>query len=649
MKIIVRRKVTGVVLIMLFAFFTVISATFLDVYAMTCEESGVITDYNTDYYDSYDEFIGDDSAHFLIDENDSIYETSSVDIVTDELSIIVCDTVEDAGKYVRKCMVNRADRIEFIFKNQEGYTGKEGFSAIKAATFVETDNPKEGDYLYWNYAGLEGSFDIVDEGIKYTLNPSYLSTVEQEMEIDEKVLGLISNEFAGWEAMDEFDRIKLVYTWVTKNLTFVGGSENHSTYSGIIQHETVCQGFASTIYRLLREMDVSCRVISNDDHGWNIVKIGECYYNIDSTWDAGETEASWDNFLLSNATFEKGYMHIRGERFDTEVFNQLYPMATSDYIWTPNAATISVEYRTHVQTKGWQDWVADGARGGTEGQSKRLEAISIHMIKQNELDLNVEYMTHIQSIGWEPDWKASDSVSGTVGKGKRLEAIKIRLTGSDSDRYDIFYRVHAQTFGWLGWAKNGEIAGTTGMSKRLEGIQIVVLPKGKMPDGFVGYSYVAYGKTALEDDCQLSQISYSSHVQSYGWQKQVADGSVSGTFGEGKRLEGIKISLNNMNYDGGVQYRSHIQSYGWEKDWMVDGDISGTNGQSKRLEAIQIKLYGEVSDYYDVYYRVHVQSLGWLGWVKNGETAGTEGQAKRMEAIQILLVPKALEVPVNLD
>lgn len=73
---------------------------------------------------------------------------------------------------------------------------------------------------------------------------------------------------------------------------------------------------------------------------------------------------------------------------------------------------------------------------------------------------------------------------------------------------------------------------------------------------------------------------------------------------------------------------------------VSNGAMSGTSGQAKRLEAIELELYGEVAYYYDVYYRVHAQSYGWLGWAKNGETAGTSGMAKRLEAIQIKLVPK---------
>ena len=73
--------------------------------------------------------------------------------------------------------------------------------------------------------------------------------------------------------------------------------------------------------------------------------------------------------------------------------------------------------------------------------------------------------------------------------------------------------------------------------------------------------------------------------------------------------------------------------------------MSGTSGKAKRLEAIRIELTGTISSYYDVYYRVHAQSYGWMGWAKNGETAGTAGLGKRLEAIQICLVEKGSDAP----
>ena len=56
-------------------------------------------------------------------------------------------------------------------------------------------------------------------------------------------------------------------------------------------------------------------------------------------------------------------------------------------------------------------------------------------------------------------------------------------------------------------------------------------------------------------------------------------------------------------------------------------------------------LTGEVANYYDIYYRVHAQSYGWMNWAANGQKAGTTGLAKRLEAIQIVLVKKTDKAP----
>ena len=156
----------------------------------------------------------------------------------------------------------------------------------------------------------------------------------------------------------------------------------------------------------------------------------------------------------------------------------------------------------------------------------------------------------------------------------------------------------------------------------------------------------------LEDeskDASAPSIAYYVHRQTYGWEGAWAhkDGQVSGTTGQSKRLEGIKIKLARKPFAGSVQYRTHIQTYGWEKSWRKDGALSGTTGKSKRLEAIQVKLTGDVAKKYDVYYRVHAQHFGWMGWAKNGAQAGTAGYAFRLEAIQILLKPKGGVAPAT--
>ncbi len=155
--------------------------------------------------------------------------------------------------------------------------------------------------------------------------------------------------------------------------------------------------------------------------------------------------------------------------------------------------------------------------------------------------------------------------------------------------------------------------------------------------------------TATAEKKTKLSIYYQVHRQDYGWEvdekdeadltKWKSDGAESGTVGESKRLEGIKIQLPK-GVSGSVEYRTHIQNTGWETKWKKDGELSGTSGKSLRLEAIQVKLTGKVADNYDVYYCVHAQNVGWLNWAKNGEEAGTAGYGYRLEAIKIMLVPK---------
>ena len=303
----------------------------------------------------------------------------------------------------------------------------------------------------------------------------------------------------------------------------------------------------------------------------------------------------------------------------------------------------SVEYCTHVQSYGWQEYVKNGAMSGTQGKSKRLEGIRIKV--NGDDDLGIRYKTHVQTYGWQ-DWKKDGEMSGTEKQSKRLEAIQIELTGKNASKYDVWYCVHAQHYGWLNWTKNGAEAGTAGHGYRLEGIMIRILPKGSSAPAGEGTGNAAfYSKTdgPVMNNAPAG-IAYNTHVQTYGWQDFAFNGGMSGTAGKSKRLEGIHISLTQQKYSGDIEYCTHVQTYGWQ-DWKKNGAMAGTSGQAKRLEAIQIRLTGEMANHYDVYYRVHAQKFGWMGWAKNGEQAGTAGYSYRLEAIQIVLADKGGSAP----
>ena len=103
-------------------------------------------------------------------------------------------------------------------------------------------------------------------------------------------------------------------------------------------------------------------------------------------------------------------------------------------------------------------------------------------------------------------------------------------------------------------------------------------------------------------------FSYNAYIEGSKWGKYKAGGTVLGTEGQSRRLEGFNIKLAT---DSGIEYRSHVQDYGWMK-YVSGGSRSGAGGEGKRLEAVQIRLKGNIAKLYDVYYRVHVQDIGWM-------------------------------------
>lgn len=152
--------------------------------------------------------------------------------------------------------------------------------------------------------------------------------------------------------------------------------------------------------------------------------------------------------------------------------------------------------------------------------------------------------------------------------------------------------------------------------------------------------FTGISESSISVSAAATDITYSTHIQTFGWRANSQNGAMSGTTGLSKRLEAVKIN------HPGIQYRVRGESYGWQA-WKKNGEIAGTTGQAQAINAVQIKLNDEYAKQYDVYYQVHVQTYGWLGWAKNGEITGTEGGSKRVEAICVKIVKKGTSISEN--
>lgn len=287
-----------------------------------------------------------------------------------------------------------------------------------------------------------------------------------------------------------------------------------------------------------------------------------------------------------------------------------------------------VRYDTHVQKKGWMIPSYDGELGGTY-EGHRMESMKIEL--SDDLPSgSIHYQSHVESFGWM-DEVSDGEISGTVGLGKRMEALRIYLSGEVANQYDVYYRVKVPEMEWLGWAKNGEDAGTEGFRKPIEAMEVVLIHKDESsPD----QSVKPYHKMNSHPVVLYKSISSGFQEPSYLFQ-----GEISGTVGRKLGLTGftMKVIGDDTLF---VRYNVFKRNTGW-----VSGEAQeyGLLNDSGIIEAVKLELHGDDKSQYDLYYRVHVQKLGWLEWTRNGHTAGTLDRGLQVEAIQVQLLPKNQE------
>lgn len=88
---------------------------------------------------------------------------------------------------------------------------------------------------------------------------------------------------------------------------------NQSAYSALVNGRTVCAGYARAFQYVMQQLGIPCYYVegyAGENHAWNIVKLDDGYYNVDTTWDDTNPN-TYDYFNCSDADYAKD--HVRRE------------------------------------------------------------------------------------------------------------------------------------------------------------------------------------------------------------------------------------------------------------------------------------------------------------------------------------------------
>lgn len=229
-------------------------------------------------------------------------------------------------------MVNRDTEIMLKCSNpKEVYNKLNDESLFKEVSNIDNPNTSDDfDYLYNNI----DSYTITSNSSGVKVSLKWLEDKEQLSMVNTKIQSIFS-ELQIDKMNTEYEIVKALHDYIINATDYDYDYKNYASYNALFDNSTVCQGYSLLYYKLLTEAGIECRFVtgySNDEyHGWNIVKIDDKWYNVDTTWDDLENgKITYDYFLKGSTTFNKD--HTLDKEYKTKEFIQKYPIAAHDYL-----------------------------------------------------------------------------------------------------------------------------------------------------------------------------------------------------------------------------------------------------------------------------------------------------------------------------
>jgi len=110
----------------------------------------------------------------------------------------------------------------------------------------------------------------------------------------------------------DYDKERIVHDTLIGRVKYDANAPmNQSAYSALVYGRTVCAGYARAFQYVLQQLDIPCYYVTGyagENHAWNIVKLSDGYYNVDSTWDDTNPN-TYDYFNCSDADYASD--HVR--------------------------------------------------------------------------------------------------------------------------------------------------------------------------------------------------------------------------------------------------------------------------------------------------------------------------------------------------
>ena len=172
--------------------------------------------------------------------------------------------------------------------------------------------------------------------------PTYFETADETEYVNTHTKQILAE--LGTSRMSDYSKVKAIHDYVCELITYTDDVDNASSaYSAYARGEGLCNSYALCMYKLLVEAGVPCHWIGGSagtgrdsaGHAWNIVKLGNQWYNLDATWDDADNDnVSHDYFLKGTTDFDKAdtsQVHTMDNEYYSSGYLTVFPIAETSY------------------------------------------------------------------------------------------------------------------------------------------------------------------------------------------------------------------------------------------------------------------------------------------------------------------------------
>ena len=260
--------------------------------------------------------------------------------------------ISEAAAELRTKLINRENPIHIDFQTTNSDHNAIIDSIWNTAVAHDKNTPNGGDYIMQHMKGYQTGTTISYDGTTYTFgitwdNIEYYTTAAQEEQLTQSISTVLGS--LNLLNKTDYEKFNAIYEYIISNVVYDQANLNDESYklkftayAAMINKTAVCQGYANLLYRMLLQAGVDCRIITGwgyggekegkdipavtDDeatniankwerHAWNIVKLGDKYYNVDATWDASGVKIVDEGGNILG--FDKSYSYLLRGNNDT--------------------------------------------------------------------------------------------------------------------------------------------------------------------------------------------------------------------------------------------------------------------------------------------------------------------------------------------